>query len=74
MGQEEILRLLKENPTKWFSTSEIALLTKTEKSPVSNSLIKLRKYGEVYFKQEGHLGQEYFYQYKENEGISITTL
>jgi len=74
MSQDEVIKVLKSNPTKWFSVSELAQLIGIEKSPLGYSLRKLRKYNEVFWKVGGYKGLEYFYQYKETDGISIASL
>jgi predicted transcriptional regulator len=65
MSQGGVMGVLKKNPNKWFSLSEISEITGTEKSPLSFSFKKLRKYNEVLWKVGGKTKQGYLYKYKD---------
>jgi len=41
MGQYEVLQILKENPNKWFTTKELADLTKVTTGSVASSIKRM---------------------------------
>ncbi|MBU0460255.1 MAG: MarR family transcriptional regulator [Nanoarchaeota archaeon] len=51
MGQESVFQFLKKNRGRWFASREIAKALKLSPSSVSTSLMRLRKQGSVFYKQ-----------------------
>jgi len=55
MCQDKVLKLLKKNKTKWFSTREVSELTGIGKGSVNNNLNVLKNSRDVQRKQESHI-------------------
>lgn len=51
MTQEEIIELLKQQPDKWFSATEIAKQLNTGKHSTQRNMTRLIKYQEVHFQK-----------------------
>lgn len=49
MGQLEVLKLLSQEPDKWFTVKEVSDRLELRHTPVSQSLRQLKKYDEVDF-------------------------
>jgi len=63
MGQQEVSDFLKENRQKWFSSKEIATSLAVSTGSVINNLSKLRKSGNVNYKESNRTNQ-FLYKYK----------
>jgi len=65
MTQQEVLKLLKNNPKTWVTSKEIGLILKLNPQRVNKSLKSMLKYHEVVMKKEKQ-GQYWIYLYKLN--------
>ena len=58
MGQEELLKLLKEQTPKWFTSKELITISKSSPSSISISIKKLLNYKlieeELFVTSTGH--------------------
>jgi DNA-binding MarR family transcriptional regulator len=72
MGQFDILDLLKQQPEKWFTVSEIADRLKIEQSSVSLNCKQLRKHEAVNYKVEKritHRAKQLVYKHKTQKKV-----
>ncbi len=65
MGQQEIIRFLGENPTKWFTSAEIQNALGIGKSTAVVNLKRLREKGEVEYRDPADMKKPFWYRYKE---------
>jgi CRP-like cAMP-binding protein len=64
MGQQEVYNFLKKNKAKWFTSKEVAKATNLSYGSVTNNLTKLRRSGEVHFKESKKRASMFLYTYK----------
>lgn len=73
MTQQDVLKILKKNPDKWFSSKEIAKIICVGVGSISTNLTKLYNSGDVLRKDNGmkrciwqsKQGRPYFWRFKE---------
>jgi len=65
MGQQDVLRFLRENPDNWFTSSEISSAIGISKGSVTMSLKRLRESNEVAHRKTNAPGKSYQYKYQE---------
>lgn len=63
MGQQEVSDFLRQHRQKWFSSKEIARSLAVSTGSVINNLSKLRKSGNVSYKESNRTNQ-FLYKYK----------
>ena len=65
MGQQDIYRLLEDNPDRWYTAKEIAEVFDTPTANISKALASLRRSGVVlYQKIRGGKRNRLMFQYK----------
>ena len=67
MGQDEIVGVLRARPEKWFTSTELAKITRCDRDNVNRTMRSMRKFKEVHWTQmcNGMRCRTYHYKYKE---------